>query len=68
MTKTRDIRCACGSIVRCRPNRNGVVLCSNCRNAYTPEQFVVDDGTRTEVIHDLNSGKTYTRRIRNYPY
>ena len=34
-----SIRCACGNNVRKHVNRNGLVLCPNCRNAFLPRQF-----------------------------
>lgn len=54
-TRTRNLRCTCGSMVRCRPNRNGVVLCPRCSAAYVPSQFRSAAPPR-EIVHD------YTRR------
>ena len=46
------IKCNCGRMLTCRPNRNGVVLCPACKSAHTPQEFAVPT-PRREIMHDF---------------
>ena len=51
----RTIKCACGDTLRCRPNRNGVVVCKRCGSVKSPAQFRVPKIEREEIIHDFTA-------------
>ena len=53
--KTSTIKCACGDTLRCRPNRNGVVVCKRCGSVKSPAQFRVPKIEREEIIHDFTA-------------